>query len=147
MQLKTMIAASSLTVLLATPGFAFADKGGVPNEHAGSHPATTTTTTTTTGDDNGTDTTPGPDASHAAKAKAYGKACQGQSKKHVKGQKGTPFSQCVTAMAKAANSTSTSPREACKAMSKKHVKGEKGTAFSRCVVAAAKLLGSQQSNG
>ncbi|MGC9219861.1 MAG: hypothetical protein ACP5H2_00750, partial [Solirubrobacteraceae bacterium] len=30
-------------------------------------------------------------------AKAYGKYCKGESKKHVAGQKGTPFSQCVTA--------------------------------------------------
>ena len=88
--------------------------------------------------------TPGPNASAESKRKAYGKFCQDQSKKHVEGQKGTPFSQCVTAMAKAARSESTSPREACKAMSKKHVKGEKGTPFSRCVVAAAKLKGEQE---
>lgn len=31
-------------------------------------------------------------------AKAYGHYCQGQSKKHVAGQKGTPFSQCIAAM-------------------------------------------------
>jgi hypothetical protein len=34
-------------------------------------------------------------------AKKYGKLCQGELKKHVKGMKGTPFSQCVTAAAKA----------------------------------------------
>jgi hypothetical protein len=28
-------------------------------------------------------------------AKAYGKYCQGESKKHVKGEKGTAFSRCV----------------------------------------------------
>ena len=28
---------------------------------------------------------------------AYGKLCQDQSKKHVKGEKGTPFSNCVKA--------------------------------------------------
>ena len=33
------------------------------------------------------------------KAKAYGKFCQGESKKHVAGQKGTPFSQCKVAAA------------------------------------------------
>jgi hypothetical protein len=33
-------------------------------------------------------------------AKAYGKYCQGESKKHVKGEKGTEFSRCVTAVAK-----------------------------------------------
>ena len=30
-------------------------------------------------------------------AKANGKRCQGVSKQHVKGEKGTPFSQCVKA--------------------------------------------------
>lgn len=40
-----------------------------------------------------------PAASAAAPdhAKANGKRCQGVSKKHVKGEKGTPFSQCVKA--------------------------------------------------
>jgi hypothetical protein len=28
------------------------------------------------------------------------KACKGLSKKHIKGEKGTPFSRCVTAAAK-----------------------------------------------
>jgi hypothetical protein len=83
--------------------------------------------------------TPGPGASLPEKAKAYGVYCQGQSKKHVKGEKGTPFSQCVTAMAKAAKNEKLSPGQACKGMSKKHVKGEKGTPFSRCVKGAAKL--------
>jgi hypothetical protein len=83
--------------------------------------------------------TPGPGASLPEKAKAYGVYCQDQSKKHVKGEKGTPFSQCVTAMAKAATNDNVTPKQACKGMSKKHVKGEKGTPFSRCVVAAAHL--------
>jgi invasion protein IalB len=88
--------------------------------------------------------TPGPSATPPEKAKAYGVYCQGQSKKHVAGEKGTPFSQCVTAMAKAANNEKLSPGQACKGMSKKHVKGEKGTPFSRCVKAAAKLRKDQQ---
>jgi hypothetical protein len=82
---------------------------------------------------------PGPGATLPEKAKAYGVHCQGESKKHVKGEKGTPFSQCVTAMAKAATNDDLTPRQACNDLSKKHVKGEKGTPFSRCVVAAAKL--------
>jgi hypothetical protein len=88
--------------------------------------------------------TPGPGASLPEKAKAYGVYCQGQSKKHVAGQQGTPFSQCVTAMAKAANEDSLTARQACKGMSHKHVKGEKGTPFSRCVVSAAQLKKTQQ---
>jgi len=84
--------------------------------------------------------TPGPDAPAATKAKAYGKRCQGQSKKHVAGEKGTAFSRCVTAMAKVASGDETSPRAACAALSHKHVAGgEKGTPFSRCVTAARKL--------
>jgi hypothetical protein len=43
---------------------------------------------------------PGPNASLPAKAKAYGRYCQGESKTHVAGQRGTPFSQCVAAGAK-----------------------------------------------
>jgi hypothetical protein len=88
--------------------------------------------------------TPGPKAGLPEKANAYGRYCKGESKKHVAGEKGTPFSQCVTAMAKAANDKGLSPGQACKGTSKKHVKGEKGTAFSRCVKAAAKLRRRQQ---
>jgi hypothetical protein len=86
---------------------------------------------------------PAPGASLPAKAKAYGRYCQNQSKTHVAGQKGTPFSQCVTAMAKLASGETNSPKTACATMSKKHVAGEKGTPYSRCVAAGAKLLKNQ----
>jgi hypothetical protein len=89
--------------------------------------------------------TPGPSASPNAKAKAYGRFCQGESKQHVAGTPGTPFSKCVTDMAKLANGSASNPTSACKNESKKHVKGEKGTPFSRCVSGAAKLLKEQQS--
>ncbi|HEY7632580.1 MAG TPA: hypothetical protein VH817_17875 [Thermoleophilaceae bacterium] len=88
--------------------------------------------------------TPGPNASPGAKAKAYGKYCQGESKKHVAGTPGTPFSKCVTAMAKLANGSASNPTSACRGESKKHVKGEKGTPFSRCVSAAAKMQQDQE---
>jgi hypothetical protein len=91
----------------------------------------------------GTPGTPGPGASLPEKAKAYGVYCQSWSKKHVAGVPGTPFSQCVTAMAKAAGNHELTPSQACNGMSHKHVKGEKGTPFSRCVVAAAKLRKAQ----
>jgi hypothetical protein len=81
---------------------------------------------------------PPPSATHA-----YGKFCQNQSKKHVAGKSGTPFSQCVTALAKADKSDATTAREACRSMSKKHVAGSKGTPFSRCVVAVAQMRKSQ----
>ena len=88
-------------------------------------------------------TTPGPNASLPAKAKAYGVACNKESKKHVAGQKGTPFSQCVTALAKLATGVTSNPTTACKPLSKKHVAGQKGTPYSQCVSAAAKLKGSK----
>jgi len=81
-------------------------------------------------------------------AKAYGHYCneQGASKKHVPGQKGTPFSQCVTALAHAAHNPNLTPRQTCQDqnLSKKHVKGQKGTPFSQCVVAAAHLRRDEQ---
>ena len=85
----------------------------------------------------------GPKAGNAEKAKAYGKYCQDQSKKHVKGVKGTPFSACVKAMKAVAKTEAeggnAAPRGVCEDLSKKHAKGEKGTPFSRCVVAAQEL--------
>jgi hypothetical protein len=57
----------------------------------------------------------------------------------VAGHPGTPFSQCVRALAKLAHGKSHSPAQACKAESHRHVKGERGTPFSRCVAAAHKL--------
>ncbi|HEX5989355.1 MAG TPA: hypothetical protein VFY75_03975 [Solirubrobacterales bacterium] len=72
------------------------------------------------------------------KGHAYGYYCQGKSKKHVKGEKGTEFSRCVRTMRQADNQDLT-PRQACKDKNKKHVKGEKGTEFSRCVKAVAQM--------
>jgi hypothetical protein len=69
----------------------------------------------------------------APKGKAYGYYCRGQSKKHVKGMKGTAFSRCVKAMAQADKNDGVTAKKACKALSKKHVKGVKGTPFSTCV--------------
>src|SRR5262249_28724072 len=106
-----------------------------PPSHPGKSGNQTTTTTATA-------TTPAPPATLPAQAKAYGRYCQTQSKRHVAGQQGTPFSQCVTAMANTARGAM--PKPACAALSKKHVAGEKGTPFSRCVVAAAQLHKSQQ---
>jgi hypothetical protein len=91
------------------------------------------------------DPTPGPKAGLPEKAKAYGRYCQGKSKKHVAGQHGTEFSQCVNEMARLANNDDLSLAQACKSESKKHVKGEKGTEFSRCVAEGAKLRHDQQS--
>jgi hypothetical protein len=77
--------------------------------------------------------------SHPPKGHAYGYYCKGESKKHVDGQKGTPFSQCVQAAVRADHNDALTAREACKALSKKHVKGEQGTPFSTCVKGVAQM--------
>ena len=87
--------------------------------------------------------TPGPQASLHAEARAYGKNCQGESKKHVAGTPGTPFSKCVTDMAKLATGSAKNPRTACKDESKEHLAGTPGTPFSLCVTSGAKLLKTQ----
>ena len=76
-------------------------------------------------------------------AQAYGKYCQAESKKHVDGQKSTPFSVCVTAMAKLDHGKAANPRTACKDESKKHVDGVKGTPFSLCVAGGRQLVHQQ----
>ena len=74
-----------------------------------------------------------------ANGKAYGRLCQGESRQHVAGQSGTPFSTCVKDMAQAATSSHPNPPRVCANESKKHVAGMTGTPYSQCVVAAAKL--------
>jgi hypothetical protein len=88
----------------------------------------------------GTQHAHGPSGTLPANAKAYGVVCNTESKQHVAGQKGTPFSVCVTAMAKLAHGNANNPASACKAESKVHVEGQKGTPFSLCVSAGAQLL-------
>jgi hypothetical protein len=141
LQLKIALVIGVLA-LTAAPALAHGQPEGVPPAHSNGHEK---------GNSNGNGPdytpakpeTPGPKAGLPEKAKAYGRLCSDQSRKHVKGEKGTSFSQCVTAMAKAARNEKLSPGQACKGMSKK-LKGEKGTAFSRCVTAAAKLRKEQQ---
>lgn len=71
--------------------------------------------------------------------KAYGYHCRGVSKKHVKGEKGTPFSRCVKALARADKNPHLTGKKACKGLSKKHVKGQKGTPFGTCVKGVAQM--------
>jgi hypothetical protein len=117
-------------VALFAAGVALADNPGHHNNGIGTVSTSTSTSTSTT-----TVTLP-------SQAKAYGFYCQNQSKQHVAGQKGTPFSQCVTAMAKLASGQTSSPKAACAALSHKH-DTQKGSPFSRCVTAGAKLLKNQ----
>jgi hypothetical protein len=126
--LRNTIVAVVCGAALFTAGVALASNPNHPNH---GNVTTSTTATTTTGTTS-TSTVP-------SNAKAYGFYCQNWSKKHVAGQKGTPFSQCVTAMAKAAHGASA--KAACAALSKAHVAGQKGSLFSQCVSAAAKLKG------
>jgi hypothetical protein len=118
LQLKVALALGALA-LMAVPGTALAvpDYQPAPPPHY----------------------TPGPTPGPPAHAKAYGKRCQGLSKKHVKGTQGTPFSRCVKAMAQADLDPTLNARKACKALSKKHVKGKKGTPFSHCVKGVAQM--------
>jgi hypothetical protein len=113
--------------LMLAPTAALAANG---SEHASEHAAHTEYTP---------QPTPGPKASLPEKAKAYGFYCRGASKEHVKGEKGTAFSQCVTLAAKMATHPKMTPKAACKGVSKKHMAGEKRTPFAQCVVAAAQL--------
>lgn len=135
MRLKTTIALlSGVLALSAFPALGVANHGESHGKSQGAPHGKAKGPTYTPGDP-----TPGPKDGLPAQAKAYGRYCKGLSKKHVKGEKGTEFSRCVKAMAKAAKNDDLSPGQACKGLSKKHVKGEKGTEFSRCVKAAAKL--------
>ena len=128
---------TALLALSAVPAFAQGKPEGTPS-HGESNPP---------GAEKGNgpqyappeDPTPGPKAGLPEKAKAYGRYCKDESREHVEDEKGTPFSQCVTAMAKAANHKGMKPGRACKDMSRKHVKGEKGTPFSQCVKGVAQL--------
>jgi hypothetical protein len=85
--------------------------------------------------------TSGSTTTPSSNTRAYGRYCRAESKKHVAGQKGTPFSNCVKDMAQVAKSAKTNPHTVCANESKKHVAGQKGTPYSDCVTAAAKLRG------
>ena len=76
---------------------------------------------------------PQPPATEAKpRGKAYGRYCRGESKKHVKGRKGTAFSRCVKAMARLDRDERKSARAACKAM-------KKGVERRQCIKAAREL--------
>ena len=134
---KFLIAIASATLLAAPP---FAVASGPPDEPGNSAQAHAQRTAARHAEP------PGPDASAAKKARAYGLHCRWASKKHVKGEKGTAFSRCVTAMAKLATGTASSPAQACARLSKERVKGQTRTPYGKCVAAAARL-GSQDREG
>jgi hypothetical protein len=83
---------------------------------------------------------PAPGATPAAKAKAYGRWCQNQSKHYVAGQAVTQFRLCLTAMAKLATKVTNEPWTACRPLSRKPISGQTVSPFSRCVIAGTRLL-------
>jgi hypothetical protein len=127
---RRLIAIAS-AMLLAAPPFAVA--GGPPTDPGNSAQAHARRPATPRADP------PGPEAPARSKAKAYGRYCRTESKKHIAGQKGTPFSQCVTAMAKLATGRTSDPARACASLSKKHAAGQVGTPYGKCVAAANRL--------
>ena len=148
--LKTVLKLAVFASLALAPTAAFAADPPSDTPDQNDNPGVTHQPSDTPPANQGTENkpdTPGPRASLPAKARAYGRYCKDQSKKRseaAEGTKGTPFSQCVTAMAKVATGKSSSPRAACKDLSKKRVDGEKGTPFSRCVAGGARLLREQK---
>jgi hypothetical protein len=138
--IKIIAAAAAITAFAAAPAATLA------SSQAGSHRPSGVPFSATSNPGQGnkpqSSSTPGPQATPPAKAKAYGVLCNKESKRHVAGQQGTPFSQCVTAMAKLATGQTSNPAKACAKESKKHVAGQHGTPFSQCVSAAAKLKAS-----
>ena len=132
--LKTVAPILGALALTAAPALAGSDRGsGTPPDNQGTaHKQAAQTHSVKTN-------TPGPKASLPAKAKAYGRYCndQNQLKKHDD-QKGTPFSRCVTAMAKVAHDQA-GPKKACSTESRKKSNGAKRSSFSMCVSGAAKL--------
>jgi hypothetical protein len=139
--------------LMATPALALSPQ--VPTNSGTTHAAATPGTTHAAATPGTTHAAATPGSQHAPQTRGHGATdnpdsanrlaapgqyCKAESKKHVSGQKGTPFSVCVRAQAKLRSGATDSPRTACKDESKKHVSGQEGTPFSKCVTAGAKLL-------
>ena len=128
---RTLATILATAGLMAAPGLALAGNG----HGTGKNPHGSTSASGATG-------------STGHNGNAYGVLCDKESKVHVAGKPGTPFSQCVVALAKEHGShDSMNPAKACAALSHKHVKGQKGTPFSQCVVAAAHLRGEHGATG
>jgi len=130
LRIRHVVGAAAAATALALPSAALATGKPLHPTHP-SHPARVTQPGTST---------PGPKAGLAAKAKAYGRYCQGQSKTHIAGTPGTPFSTCVTDMAKLATGRASNPHTVCLNESKRHVAHTQGTPYSLCVAGAKKLL-------
>src|SRR6185437_3899451 len=143
MRIPAKLTAATAAITLGLTSAALASDPGTHGRSQSAPGHNRSQATSSTGTTTGASSTPTP----TNNGKAFGRLCQGESKKHVAGQKGTPFSKCVTDMAHLAQSSQSggtgqaNPARACADESKKHVAGQKGTPFSQCVSAAAKLLG------
>ena len=87
---------------------------------------------------------PQPATVPAAPAHPLGYYCKDESKRHLRGSKGTPFSRCVTALGRLRDGTESSPREACASLSRKRFPGMKRTPFAVCVAGGRALLADRQ---
>lgn len=92
------------------------------------NPAPTPTSTPTTQDNT-------PVLTHT-----LGYYCKGELKRHVRGQKRTPFSQCVTAMGKLSKGSSSSAAAACRGLPRRRVSGARSTPYALCVAGGKSLL-------
>jgi hypothetical protein len=137
---RRLLTAVAAAALMSTPAWALPSHQGTSHIPGSPGSQGNTGATGATGPGNSGSHKP-PNAGPPSNARAFGFLCQKESKRHVRGQKGTPFSQCVTAMAKLASGSATNPAAACAKLSKRHTRGQKGTPFSQCVSAAAKLQG------
>src|SRR5262245_15028687 len=94
MKLHVKIAVAAATMALgAAPALAIASSPGNRGTAPGHNKATSSSTA------------PSTSSTPTAPPNAFGRLCKEESKKHVAGTPGTPFSKCVTALAHLANGT------------------------------------------
>ena len=96
----TKLSIATVAVVLGVASAALASGPGSTHGRSQSAPGHTRSQTTSS---TGTSSTP------TSNAKAFGRLCQGESKQHVAGQPGTPFSKCVIALAQVAHNPKTNP--------------------------------------
>lgn len=87
---------------------------------------------------------PQPATVPAPPAHALGYYCKDESKRHVRGFKGTPFGQCVAAMKQLKASEGVSPKAACASVTKRHFPGMKRTPYAVCVSGGRALIADRQ---
>ena len=114
MKLRIAVAIAALALTASPAALAAGKPQGVPPHGQGHGAGPGVTYTPGEG-------TPGPKTGLPEKAKAYGRYCRGESKEHVKGEKGTAFSRCVHDVVKLRQQER---REAREARQKEHEENE-----------------------